>query len=151
MRPTRLSTYPVLIGRSWLYGTKVTTDWGKKEFMFAKPLVTVPWGPEEHQGETTQHGEEYESDMTTKLESDEDEVYMTNLVSSLTEEEVFGEHVKPTCMIEEVEEKPCISEGGNHFVNISGVKEAIATIGTEESQSGSQSSGGGSSTGGGEL
>ncbi|CAM6105551.1 unnamed protein product [Calypogeia fissa] len=81
--------------------------------------------------------------MTTKLENDEDEVYMMNLVASLNEEELFGEHVKPTCMIEEVEEESyisegAISEGANYFEKIFGVKEAIATIETDESQSGSQ-------------
>ncbi|CAM6104160.1 unnamed protein product [Calypogeia fissa] len=97
MRPTKPSTYPVLIGRPWLYGAKVTSYWGKKPFRFGKPIVTIPWGAEEHQGETTQCQEEYDSEMSTELESDEDEVF---IVSSLTEEEVFGEHTNLTCLIE---------------------------------------------------
>ncbi|CAM6096638.1 unnamed protein product [Calypogeia fissa] len=68
MRPTRPSTYPVLIGRPWLYGGNVTLDWGKKQFRFGKPLVTIPWGVEEHQGETTQCQEEYDSEMNTEYE-----------------------------------------------------------------------------------
>ncbi|CAM6084973.1 unnamed protein product [Calypogeia fissa] len=95
MRPTRPSTYPVLIGRPWLYGAKVTSNWGKKQFRFGKPIVTVPWGAKEHQGETTQCQEEYDSEMSTELESDE-----VFIVSSLTKEEVFGEHTTLTCLIE---------------------------------------------------
>ncbi|CAM6102575.1 unnamed protein product [Calypogeia fissa] len=41
MRP---STYPILIGRPWLYGAKVKSDWGRKEFTFGSPPVKVPLG-----------------------------------------------------------------------------------------------------------
>ena len=95
MRPARPSTYPILIGRPWLYGAQVLTDWGKKEFRFGKPSISVPWGHEKYQGETTQEKEEYDSKLSAEcpsgLDTDEDEVYLLNLVSQLTEKEVFGD------------------------------------------------------------
>jgi transposase InsO family protein len=95
MRPERPSTYPILIGRPWLYGAQVVTDWGKKEFRFGAPTTSVSWGHDKHQGETTHELEEYDSEfsdeLTSELDSDEDEVYMLNLLSQISEEEVFGD------------------------------------------------------------
>jgi hypothetical protein len=83
---------------------------------------------------------------------------MLNWVNSLTEEEVFGKHAKPTCRIEEVEEEACdqeettkedllleaskevhedaLEEKKNDFylLDFSEVKEAKAEIETEKPQ-----------------
>lgn len=50
--------------------------------------MVLPWAHNEYQGETPQGPEEYDSD-----ESREDDLYMVELVSSLTEEEVFGPEI----------------------------------------------------------
>ena len=102
MRPARPSTYPVLIGRPWLYGAKVTSDWGKKEFRFGKPSTSVSWAEEPHQGETTQQGEEYDSEYSS--ESDADDVFMMSLVGNLTEEDVF--HAKEDLVSVETSKLP---------------------------------------------
>ena len=83
LRPDRPSTYPVLIGRPWLYGAKVTTDWDKKEFRFGRKPTVVSWDKVQHLGETTQISEEYDSDMSN--ESEVDDAYMVDSWSNLEE------------------------------------------------------------------
>ncbi len=61
IRPRRPSTFPILIGRPWLYQEKVIEDWGKWEFRFGKPEVAISWDNSEYQGETTAENEEYDS------------------------------------------------------------------------------------------
>ncbi|CAM6086283.1 unnamed protein product [Calypogeia fissa] len=127
MRPTRPSTYPILIGRPWLYGAQVKSDWGRKEFSFGNPMVKVPWEPVEYQGGMPLIGEDYDSNFTSAMESDEDEVYMLALASTLTEKEVFGDHVKSCCIIEEIGDESQVQEGSNKVnledEHISGIQE----------------------------
>ena len=71
IRPTSPSTYPVLLGRPWLYGANVKVNWSSKEFSFGNPRTVISWNLDKYQGET-QPGEEYTSG-TTDTSSDEEE------------------------------------------------------------------------------
>ncbi|CAM6121328.1 unnamed protein product [Calypogeia fissa] len=116
MRPSRPSPFPVLLGRPWLYGAQVVGDWGKKEFCFGKPAVVVSWDPNKPHGETTHELEEYDFDIPSALEEDEEAIYLENFLHSLSEEEVFGGaacrqmpsptiQIKEEILVEEVEIK----------------------------------------------
>ena len=45
--------FPMLLGRPWLYSTKVLVDWGSKEFIVGKPPMRILWKTEKHLGETS--------------------------------------------------------------------------------------------------
>ena len=52
----RVSTgrpFPMLLGRPWLYTTKVLVDWGAREFVFGKPKIRIPWKTEKYLRETS--------------------------------------------------------------------------------------------------
>ncbi|CAM6091061.1 unnamed protein product [Calypogeia fissa] len=86
MQPSKLSGYPVLLGRPWLYGAGVVIDWTKKEFRFGRPEVRVSWGEPAYQGETPQEEEWYDSDITPEeAEAYEEEVYLMKYLNALTE------------------------------------------------------------------
>lgn len=57
--------FSILLGRPWLYTTKVKVDWGRGEFIFKTPLVMVPWKQMEYQGETNSNLD-YTSKWTVK-------------------------------------------------------------------------------------
>ncbi|CAM6082155.1 unnamed protein product [Calypogeia fissa] len=111
MRPVRPSGFPVLIGRPWLYGVDVTTDWAKKEFRFGRPEVKVSWGDPAYEGETPQEEDLYNSEITPEEEEDyEDAMYLMQYLNALTEEEVFSDKYKKkevaVNMVTLVEEEP---------------------------------------------
>ncbi|CAM6099562.1 unnamed protein product [Calypogeia fissa] len=86
MKPTKPSGFPVLIGRPWLYGASVTTNWPKKEFHFGKPKVKVSWGDPMYEGETLQEEDLYDSEITLEeAEAYEDEIYLMQYLNALTE------------------------------------------------------------------
>ncbi|CAM6094693.1 unnamed protein product [Calypogeia fissa] len=96
MQPSKPSGYPALLGRPWLYGAGVITDWTKREFRFGRPVVRVTWGEPLYEGETPQEEEWYASDITPKeAESYDDEVYLMQYLNDLTEEEVFSDRYEP--------------------------------------------------------
>lgn len=57
------STFPILLGRPWLYKAQVQVNWKAQELSFGTPKVVVSWAGEDHKGETvTDHG--YTSDFS---------------------------------------------------------------------------------------
>ncbi|CAM6095705.1 unnamed protein product [Calypogeia fissa] len=90
MKPNKPSGYPVLLGRPWLYGVDVVTDWTKKKFRFRRPEVRVSWGEQVYEGATPQEEEWYDSDITPdEAEAYEEEVYLMQYLNALTKQEVF--------------------------------------------------------------
>jgi hypothetical protein len=63
--PVTPSTFPLLIGRPWLYMAKVNTNWGKKTFTFGTPKTTISWETIKYQGETPSTDSGYTSDAST--------------------------------------------------------------------------------------
>jgi len=62
IEPSTPSTYPMLLGRPWLYQAQVKTSWGKKTFTFGTPKTTITWETIVHQGETSSTDSGYTSD-----------------------------------------------------------------------------------------
>src|SRR5450759_2776563 len=60
--PSTPSTYPMLLGRPWLYKARVQTSWGKKTFTFGSPKTTITWETVDHEGETSSTDSGYTSD-----------------------------------------------------------------------------------------
>ena len=62
LEPATPSTFPMLLGRPWLYKAKVNTSWGDKTFTFGHPKTKITWETIVHQGETSSTDEGYNSD-----------------------------------------------------------------------------------------
>src|SRR5450759_4712038 len=62
LEPSTPSSYPMLLGRPWLYRAQVNTSWGKKTFTFGNPKTTITWETIVHQGETSGSDTGYTSD-----------------------------------------------------------------------------------------
>lgn len=62
-------SFPLLLGRPWLYLAGAKVNWEKKAFFVGDPPVVIPWLPEKHQGETAE-SEGYTSDWTDPDETD---------------------------------------------------------------------------------
>ena len=89
LRPRRPSTFPILIGRPWLYKAKVIEDWGAKEFRFGKPEVSISWEKVDHLGESALQEEEYDSSFAGDTSEVEDEVFWLEAVTQLTEADIM--------------------------------------------------------------
>src|SRR5450759_4555662 len=63
--PSTPSTYPMLLGRPWLYKARVQTSWGKKTFTFGSPKTTISWETVDHEGVTSSTDSRYTSDEST--------------------------------------------------------------------------------------
>src|SRR5450759_2116560 len=61
IEPPTPSTYPLLLGRPWLYQARVKTSWGDKTFTFGNPKTTITWETIVHQGETMSSDSGYTS------------------------------------------------------------------------------------------
>src|SRR5450759_4971751 len=61
IEPPTPSTYPLLLGRPWLYQARVKTSWGDKTFTFGNPKTTITWETIVHQGETMSSNSGYTS------------------------------------------------------------------------------------------
>lgn len=70
IQPSTPSSFPILLGRPWLYMAKVKVNWHAKQFSFGSPRVILSWEDEPHQGETEEE-EEYTSDSTLTSSDDE--------------------------------------------------------------------------------
>jgi hypothetical protein len=68
MEPEIPSTYPMLLGRPWLYLAKVHTSWGKKTFTFGKPKTEISWAAVPHEGETSSTDSGYTSEESSGLD-----------------------------------------------------------------------------------
>ena len=60
--PPTPSTYPMLLGRPWLYQAKVRTSWGRKTFTFGSPQTSITWETTKHEGETSSSDQGYTSE-----------------------------------------------------------------------------------------
>ena len=80
--------FPMLLGRPWLYSTKVLVDWGAKEFIVGKPPLQIPWKAEKHLGETNE-SDGYTSGWLDPEDSDSVPSYFVTEFSGATEED-FG-------------------------------------------------------------
>ena len=68
--PVTPSTFPMLLGRPWLYKARVHTSWGEKTFTFGHPKTKISWETIIHQGETSSTDEGYTSeDSTSTMDS----------------------------------------------------------------------------------
>lgn len=63
IRPEVHSSFPLLLGRPWLYAAKVKLNWEQQELSFGKPRVTLNWAGDYHLGET-QDDDGYTSDFS---------------------------------------------------------------------------------------
>jgi len=61
IEPSTPSTYPMLLGRPWLYQARVKTSWGEKTFTFGNPKTSITWETIVHQGETMSSDSGYTS------------------------------------------------------------------------------------------
>jgi hypothetical protein len=60
--PATPSTYPMLLGRLWLYTAKVHVNWNEKKISFGRPRVHLSWATIKHVGKTQSADEGYTSD-----------------------------------------------------------------------------------------
>ena len=67
----------MLLGRPWLYSTKVLVNWGAKEFVVGKSSMRIPWKAEKYLGETSD-SDGYTSGWTDPEESDSLPSYFIN-------------------------------------------------------------------------
>ena len=63
--PPTPSSYPMLLGRPWLYKARVRTSWGTKTFTFGSPKTTITWETVAHEGETSTTDSGYTSDQSS--------------------------------------------------------------------------------------
>lgn len=84
-------SFPVLLGRPWLYKAKVVEDWGKGEFSFGKPSVTIPWKRIKHEGETDDSSDGYTTDWSIASEEDGESLvsYLVDILEEYCEAD-FG-------------------------------------------------------------
>jgi hypothetical protein len=86
--------FPMLLGRPWLYSTRVLVDWGAKEFVIGKPSFRIPWTTEKHLGETSD-SDGYTTDWSEPEDSDSIPSYFVDQFGWRSEEDFgFQEAVK---------------------------------------------------------
>ena len=96
--------FPMLLGRPWLYSTKVLVDWGAKEFIVGKPPMRIPWKVEKYHGETSD-SDGYTSGWTDPEESDSILSYLVAHFAGTTEADFgFTHPVQEEGHLEEPEE-----------------------------------------------
>ena len=80
--------FPMLLGRPWLYSTKVVVDWGAKEFIVGKLLMRILWKVEKYPKETSE-SDGYTSGWSDPEESDSFSSYFVDEFAG-TREVDFG-------------------------------------------------------------
>lgn len=78
--------FKMLLGRPWLYLTRVVVDWGNKEFRVGNPPLRIPWLHSAHEGET-EEASGYTSDWSDPDETSSQDTYLVGEFSGLTDED----------------------------------------------------------------
>ena len=94
MEPSSPSSYPMLLGRPWLYQAKVNTSWAHKTFSFGNPKTIVTWETIVHQGETSSPDSGYTSeDSSSTIDSKwlelGDDLHLIEVCTPDSNEEAF--------------------------------------------------------------
>ncbi|CAM6086969.1 unnamed protein product [Calypogeia fissa] len=75
INPDSPSTFPILLGRPWLYSARVKVNWYAKQFAFGNPRIIVSWDEDAHLGETSvDEGYTSESTVTSSDEEEDTQV-----------------------------------------------------------------------------
>ena len=57
----RNTSYPILLGRPWLYGAKAKVDWRRQVIHFGWPRSKICWSQDQYRGETSDEESSYDS------------------------------------------------------------------------------------------
>lgn len=61
LRPSTPSSFPILLGRPWLYDAQVQVNWPKQELSFGRPPIIISWANTQCQDEILFEEENYPS------------------------------------------------------------------------------------------
>jgi transposase InsO family protein len=113
----RKTSYPVLLGRPWLYAAKAKVDWRRQVILFGSPRSKICWSQDKYRGETSEEEASYDSGGESEAES-----LLLQGLTCMKEEE---------CHVLQVEEEDEQSLDITPQVELK-VRETIHTLGEDE-------------------